>query len=130
MDPAQEFIADGLTEEILNSLARHPDFRVAGRTSAFYFKNRNLPIPDIAAELQVDNILEGSMRRDGDQIRVTAQLNRASDGSHIWSDQYDYTLAGLFALQEQIAADIVEALDVVLDEEEREAMFCLRHARR
>ncbi len=122
-DASQEFFADGLTEEILNSLARHPDLRVTARTSAFYFKNRNIPVPDIARELMVENVVEGSIRREGDQIRITAQLNRGSDGTHIWSDQYDYTLTGIFELQEMIAADIVEALDIVLDEEEREAMF-------
>jgi TolB-like protein len=84
-----EYFADGLTEEILNSLTRVPELLVTARTSAFYFKGKDLPVPVIAESLGVAHIVEGSVRRDGGQLRVTAQLIRAEDGFHLWSENYD-----------------------------------------
>jgi hypothetical protein len=87
--PDDGYFADGLTEEILNSLAGLPELLVTARTSAFSFKGKDLPIQEIAATLNVEHIVEGSVRRSGDRLRVTAQLIRADDGFHLWSETYD-----------------------------------------
>lgn len=116
------YFADGLTEEILNSLARLPELLVTARTSSFHFKDKNLPIPEIAATLGVEHIVEGSVRRSGAKVRITAQLIRAEDGFHLWSDTYDRTLEDVFAVQEDIAENIAGTLDVVLNEEKRQKM--------
>jgi len=117
-----EYFADGLTEEILNSLAQLPELLVTARTSAFAFKGQDLPIQEIASQLGVRNVVEGSVRRSGDRLRVTAQLIRASDGFHLWSENYDSTAEDTIAVQEDIAEKIAQAMDVVLDDEKREAM--------
>ncbi|MDX2416391.1 MAG: hypothetical protein QNK19_02910 [Xanthomonadales bacterium] len=116
------YFADGLTEEILNSLARLPELMVTARTSSFHFKDKNLPVPEIAATLGVEHIVEGSVRRSGERVRITAQLIRAEDGFHMWSDTYDRTLEDIFAVQEDIAENIAETLDVVLNEDKRKQM--------
>ena len=116
------YFADGLTEEILNSLARLPELLVTARTSSFHFKDKNLPVPEIAATLGVDHIVEGSVRRSGERVRITAQLIRAEDGFHLWSNTYDRTLEDVFAVQEDIAENIAETLDVVLNEAKRKQM--------
>jgi TolB-like protein len=116
------YFADGLTEEILNSLARLPELLVTARTSSFHFKNKNLPIPEIAKTLGVAHVVEGSVRRSGERVRITAQLIRAEDGFHLWSNTYDRTLEDVFAVQEDIAASIAETLDVVLNDDKRKAM--------
>ncbi len=120
--PDDEYFADGLTEEILNSLAQLPDLLVSARTSAFYFKGQDIPVGEIALKLGVAHIVEGSVRRDGEQLRVTAQLVRASDGFHLWSDTYDRSAGSSFAVQSDIAEKVAASLDVVLDEEQRESM--------
>ena len=117
-----EYFADGLTEEILNSLAQLPELLVTARTSAFHFKGQDLPVQEIAGQLGVAHIVEGSVRRAGERLRVTAQLIRASDGFHIWSENYDSTAADTIAVQEDIAEKIALALDVVMNEDKREAM--------
>ena len=89
--PDDEYFADGLTEEILNSLAQLPELLVTARTSAFSFKGQDLPVQEIAAVLGVNHIVEGSVRRSGERLRVTAQLIRADDGFHLWSENYDST---------------------------------------
>jgi TolB-like protein len=111
------YFADGLTEEVLNYLASVPELLVTARTSSFHFKGTNLPIPEIAATLGVANVVEGSVRRAGDKVRITAQLIRAADGFHLWSETYDRTLEDVFAVQEDIAGNIAEVLDVVLDDQ-------------
>jgi TolB-like protein len=116
------YFADGLTEEILNSLAALPELLVTARTSSFHFKGQNLPVQEIAATLGVDHIVEGSVRRSGERVRITAQLIRANDGFHLWSDTYDRTLEDIFAVQEDIASRIAETLDVVLNDDRRELM--------
>jgi adenylate cyclase len=116
------YFADGLTEEILNSLTALPELLVTARTSSFHFKGKNLPIPEIAATLGVDHIVEGSVRKSGNRVRITAQLIRADDGFHLWSDTYDRTLEDIFAVQEDIAENIAETLDVVLSNDKREKM--------
>jgi adenylate cyclase len=117
-----EYFADGLTEEILNSLAQLPELLVTARTSAFSFKGQDLPVQEIAAALGVEHIVEGSVRRSGDRLRVTAQLIRAEDGFHLWSKNYDSTSTDTISVQENIAEQIASVMDVVLDEEKRAAM--------
>jgi TolB-like protein len=113
-DADDEYFSDGLAEEIINALAKVPDLRVIARTSAFAFKGQNTDIRKIAETLGVANILEGSVRKSGTRIRVTAQLITASDGSHLWSERYDRQLADVFAVQDEIAAAIARALRVKL----------------
>ncbi len=117
-----EYFADGLTEEILNSLAQLPELLVTARTSAFSFKGQEVPVQEIAEALGVRHIVEGSVRRSGDRLRVTAQLIRAKDGFHLWSENYDSTSEDTIAVQEDIAEKIALAMDVVMDEEKRELM--------
>jgi TolB-like protein len=114
-DPAQEYFSDGLTEEILNQLAQIPALRLTGRTSSFSFKGKNEDLRTIGEKLDVANLLEGSVRRDGKQLRVTAQLIRADDGTHMWSKTYDRGLDNVFAVQDEIAKDVAQALSVKLD---------------
>lgn len=111
----QEWFADGLAEEILNALAKTPDLQVSSRTSAFRYKDTTLDIPAIAAELGVTHILEGSVRRAGDRIRITAQLIRARDGFHVWSENYDRVEADMIAIQEDLALNIARALETTMD---------------
>jgi TolB-like protein/DNA-binding winged helix-turn-helix (wHTH) protein len=113
----QRWFADGLAEEILNSLARTPDLSVTGRTSSFAFRDSNDGIPTIADALGVAHVLEGSVRRDGDQIRVTAQLIRARDGMHLWSENFDHPAENLIQVQESIAISIAVALNTAMDPE-------------
>ncbi len=120
--PDDEFFADGLTEEILNSLAQLPELLVTARTSAFSFKGKDMPIDQIASALGVRHVVEGSVRRSVDRLRVTVQLIRASDGFHLWSETYDATSEDAIAVQENIAEKIAVALDIILDEGKREAM--------
>ena len=117
-----EYFADGLTEEILNSLAQLPELLVTARTSAFSFKGQEVPVQEIAEKLGVRHIVEGSVRRSGDRLRVTAQLIRANDGFHLWSENYDSTSDDTIAVQEDIAEKIAVAMDVVMDEGKRELM--------
>ena len=114
-DDEQAWFADGLTEEILNSLARAPDLLVSARTSSFAYKGTSKDIPTIAEELGVRHILEGSVRRGGDRVRVTAQLIRAEDGFHLWSQTYDRTLDDVIQIQEEVAIEIAKALETAMD---------------
>jgi len=114
-DPDNEYFSDGIAEEILNVLARIPELKVAARTSAFAFKGSNTNISEIARELKVENVLEGSVRKSGNQVRVTAQLIKADDGYHLWSNTYDRELDNIFAIQDEIAQSIAEAMKVTLD---------------
>lgn len=120
--PDDEYFADGLTEEILNALAQLPELLVTARTSAFSFKGQDLPIQEIAAALGVRHVVEGSVRRSGERLRVTAQLIRAEDGFHLWSNNFDSASVDAIAVQENIAMSVASALDVVLDEDKRKAM--------
>jgi serine/threonine protein kinase/TolB-like protein len=113
-DKEQEYFSDGLTEELLNALAKIPDLKVAGRTSSFSFKGKNEDLRIIAQKLGVANILEGSVRKSGNKIRITAQLVKAADGFHLWSETYDRTLDDIFAVQDDIAKAVAAALQVTL----------------
>ena len=110
----QEYFSDGIAEEILNALAQVEGLRVAGRTSSFYFKGRKEDLANIAAKLRVSTLLEGSVRKAGDRVRITAQLINAADGYHLWSGQYDRDLTDIFKLQGELATAVVEALKVKL----------------
>ena len=118
-----EWFADGLTEEILNSLARTPDLLVASRTSSFAYKDTEEEIPAIARRLGVEHVLEGSVRRAGDRLRVTAQLIRASDGFHLWSENFDRDADDVIAIQEEIAIAIAKALKTAMDPKALEEML-------
>jgi TolB-like protein len=111
----QDYLADGLTEEILNQLAQVPALRVIGRTSSFSFKGKDEDLRDIGRKLGVSHLVEGSVRRDGDQLRITTQLIRADDGSHLWSRTYARPMRDVFAVQDTIARDVAQALSVKLD---------------
>ncbi len=116
-DKEQEYFSDGLAEEIINALTQIPRLKVIARTSAFAFKGKQTDVRKIAELLGVANILEGSVRKAGNRIRVTAQLITAADGSHLWSQRYDRDLTDVFAIQDEIAAAIVDALQVKLSVE-------------
>src|SRR6185437_3128468 len=113
-DKQQDYFADGIAEDLLNLLTEVRPLQVAARTSSFAFKGKGLGVPEIAAKLHVANVLEGSVRKAGDELRITAQLVRASDGYQIWSHSYDRQLTDIFAIQDGIAADVVKNLKVKL----------------
>jgi TolB-like protein len=113
-DTEQEYFSDGLTEEVLNLLAKIPNLRVIARTSSFAYKGKDVKIAEVANELHVGHVLEGSVRKAGNQLRITAQLIRASDSSHLWSETYDRTLENIFAIQDEIAAAVVSQLKLEL----------------
>ncbi len=106
----QEYFSDGMSEEILDALAQVPGLRVAARSSSFQFKGESPDVREVGEKLGVNTVLEGSVRRDGDQIRITAQLISTEDGFHLWSESYERQLSSIFAIQKEIAAAIVEAL--------------------
>ena len=114
-DPEQEYFSDGISEELLNVLTKVESLKVAARTSSFSFKGQNKPVGEIAQVLGVEHILEGSVRKSGTQIRVTAQLIRVSDGFHMWSETYDRELVNIFAIQDEITEAIVSELRVKLN---------------
>ena len=113
-EAGNEYFADGLSEELLNTLVKIPDLRVAARTSSFSFKGKDIQISDIAQQLNVSHILEGSVRKSGDRVRITAQLIKAGDGFHLWSETFDRTLDDIFAVQDEIASRVVSALQITL----------------
>jgi TolB-like protein len=117
MSPAhdQDYFSDGMTEELLNQLAHIKALRVTARTSSFLFKGKGEDIRAIGKTLDVDNILEGSVRKDGKNLRITTQLIGTKDGRHLWSQTYDRELSGVFAVQEEVAKDVARALSVTLD---------------
>jgi len=110
----QEYFSDGMAEELLNALAKIKDLKVAGRTSSFHFKGKNDDLREIGHALGVANILEGSVRKQGDKVRITAQLIQTEDGFHLWSETYDGDLSDVFNLQERIARAISEQLKVII----------------
>lgn len=110
----QEYFGDGISEELLNLLAKIPDLKVAARTSAFSFKDKDVDIASIAEQLHVANVLEGSIRKAADKIRITAQLISAKDGYHLFSETYDRAMVDIFAVQDEIAAAVVKKLKVTL----------------
>lgn len=117
MSPAgdQEYFSDGMAEEILNALVKVPDLRVAGRTSSFSFKGKDADIPEIGKALNVAHVLEGSVRKQGNNVRITAQLIKSADGIHLWSETYDGTLDDIFDLQDQVSRAIAAELEIKLN---------------
>jgi TolB-like protein/Flp pilus assembly protein TadD len=109
-----EYFSDGVSEELLNVLAKVPGLRVAARTSAFFFKGKNLPIPEIAQKLNVAYVVEGSVQRAGERVKITAQLIKAADGFHLWSDTFTRDAKDVFAVQEEIAGRIAKELSLKL----------------
>ncbi len=125
-DKEQEFFSDGVTEEITSALAKVPGLTVIGRTSAFQFKGENKDMRAIGRALNARYLIEGSVRKDGDQVRITAQLIRADDGTHLWTESYDRKLKGIFALQEDIATAIAAALKIPLGLRQGESLVSNR----
>ncbi len=119
-DPENEYFSDGITEELLNALTRVDGLQVTSRTSAFAFKGKNHDIRDIAIQLNVDKVLEGSVRKAGNRVRITAQLVNAVDGYHIWSENYDRDLTDIFEVQDEISAIIANRLRENLSPKEKE----------
>ena len=113
-DKENEYFSDGLTETLLHMLSQLPDLRVAARTSSFAFKGKDTGIAEISETLGVAHVLEGSVQKSGNRVRITAQLIRAEDGFHVWSQNYDRTLNDIFAIQDEIANDVASALDASL----------------
>lgn len=113
-DPDQAYFSDGISEELLNLLARIEDLRVAARTSSFSLRDQQLEVTEIGERLNVAYVLEGSVRKAGNQVRITAQLIRADNGYHLWSETYDRTLDNIFAVQDEISAAVVDQLKVTI----------------
>lgn len=113
-DPGQEYFSDGISEELLNQLARIPSLRVIARTSSFAFKGQSIEISEIAKRLNVGHVLEGSIRKSGDTVRITAQLIRTADSSQLWSQTYDRPMADIFAVQDEVSAAVVAQLKLKL----------------
>ena len=119
-DADNEYFSDGLSEELLNLLAQVDGLRVAARTSSFFFKGQNEDLRSVGDKLGVEHVLEGSVRKSGNRIRVTAQLIKVNDGFHLWSDTYDYEMDDIFKIQDEISLAVVDALKVNLLGEERQ----------
>ncbi|MGE5682793.1 MAG: TPR end-of-group domain-containing protein, partial [Bacillota bacterium] len=122
-DPEQEYFCDGLTEELINSLSRIRNLKVVARTSAFAFKGGSIDVRKAGRKLDVRTILEGSVRKDGNRIRITAQLINVLDGYHLWSERYEMDMRDLFKIQDEITLAIVDVLKVKLLENEKEKML-------
>lgn len=136
-DGDQEYFSDGISEELLNLLAKLPELRVAARTSSFSFKGQNLTAEQLGDTLRVRYLIEGSVRKDDDQVRVTAQLIDTADRSHVWSNVWDRKMQDIFAIQDEIAADVADQLKVTLlggppmvEETDPEAYALVLRARR
>ena len=121
-DPEQEYFSDGMAEEILNSLSHLKDLKVAGRSSSFQFKGKNIDLREIGEKLGVGTVLEGSIRKQGTRLRITAQLINVDDGFHLWSEKYDRNMDDIFAIQDEIAFAITENLKIILLETERKVI--------
>jgi len=111
-DPEQEYFSDGITEEVLNLLAKIPELKVTSRSSVFSFKGQNIDIPSVAEKLGVAHVLEGSVRKSGNRVRITAQLIEADSDVHMWSETYDRELDDIFAIQDEIAEEVVRVLQI------------------
>jgi TolB-like protein len=118
-DPDNEIFADGMCEEIISSLAQIKNLRVIARTSSFSFKGKHVDLRVIGEQLNVRTVLEGSVRKSGNRLRITAQLVNAADGYHLWSETYDREMKDVFAIQEEIAKSIAQHLEVTLDSEQQ-----------
>ena len=122
-DPEQEYFSDGISEEMINMLAQVPDLKVIARTSCFAFKGKNMDVKLIGDQLKVSHILEGSVRKSGNKLRVTAQLIKVADGFHLYSEKFDRELEDIFAIQDEISEAILKAVKIKLLDEERVDVF-------
>jgi len=122
-DAENEYFCDGLADELLNSLARIDDLKVAARTSAFSFKGKNVNVSEIGERLGVKNVLEGSVRKSGNRLRISVQLVNASDGFHLWSERYDREMQDIFELQDEITLSVTDALKVRLLGKDRDVVL-------
>ena len=113
-DKSQEFFSDGLTEEIITALSKTPRLFVIARNSSFVYKGKPVNVQQVSRELGVKYVLEGSVRRSGDQLRITAQLIDATTGNHLWAERYDREIKDIFEIQDNITLEIMKALDVEL----------------
>jgi TolB-like protein/class 3 adenylate cyclase/Tfp pilus assembly protein PilF len=118
-DPEQEYFSNGVAEEILNALSHIKDLKVAGRTSSFQFKGQNIDLKEVGEKLGVSTVLKGSVRKQGNRLRVTVQLVNVEDGFHLWAEKYDRTLDDVFAIQDEIAQAVTEKMKVTLQEKGR-----------
>ncbi|GAG31946.1 unnamed protein product, partial [marine sediment metagenome] len=119
-DPDQDYFCEGMSEEIINALTHIENLKVIARTSAFAFKDKHEDVREIGKKLDVENLLEGSVRKAGNRLRITAQLIKVSDGSHLWSEKYDREMEDIFDIQDEISLAIVDNLKVKLLGKERE----------
>ena len=126
-DPGNEYFSDGISEELLNVLVKVDGLTVASRTSSFAFKGKEVSVPEIAEKLKVNHVVEGSVRKAGNRVRITAQLIDVGSDRHIWSETYDRELADVFAIQDEISQRIVEALKIALGAETVDAMSAAGH---
>lgn len=113
-DRSQEYFADGVTEELLNLLSKVPELRVISRTSASSFKGKDIAVPDIAERLNVTHVLEGSVRKSGNRIRITTQLIETRSDTHLWSETYEFELKDIFAIEDELSAQVVSELKIAL----------------
>ncbi len=121
-DPEQEYFSDGMTEEIINALVNVEGLKVISRTSSFYFKGKDIDLHTVSEKLNVDNVIEGSVRKAGNRLRITAQLIKVADDTHLWSETYDRELEDVFAIQDEISNAIVDSLKVRLFGREKESL--------
>jgi TolB-like protein len=119
-DPEQEYFADGMTEDIITSLSRFRSLSVTARNSTFSYKGKSPDVREIARDLGVRYVLEGSVRRGGERVRITGQLVDASTGNHLWAERYDRELEDIFAVQDEVTEAIVAAIAPEIDDVERE----------
>ncbi len=122
-DPEQEYFCDGLAEELINTLTKIKDIKVVARTSAFSFKGKTMDVREIGKMLNVEKVLEGSVRKSGNKLRITAQLINVADGYHLWSEKFDREMEDIFAIQDEISLAIVDNLKITLLEKEEEALL-------
>jgi adenylate cyclase len=119
-DPDQEFFADGIAEDVITALSRYPSLFVIARSSCLIYKGRAVDVKEVGRELGVRYVLEGSLRKSGDRIRVTAQLVEVETGRHVWANRYDRDLADIFAVQDEIAQVVTIAIAPAIDQVERQ----------
>lgn len=122
-DAENEYFCDGLAEELLNALTKIDDLKVAARTAAFSFRGKNAPMDEIGRALNVNSILEGSVCKAGNRVRITVQLINATDGYHLWSERYDRDMQDIFEIQDEITLAVVDALKVKLLAPEKRAVL-------
>src|SRR5437016_7867028 len=127
IDPENEYFCDGLAEELLNALAKIENLKVAARTSSFSFKAKNANVDEIGRALHVNSLLEGSVRKSGNRLRITVQLINATDGYHLWSERYDREMQDIFDVQDEITLAVVDALKLKLLGDAKDAVLKRYH---